>query len=70
MDIKEKSKDNIKARLDMEQMCDRPKLMMKTPAPSKIWRRGPADYILKRTDRKEVLEWIKALRFPMGTQRI
>jgi len=35
MDIKEKSKDNIKARLDMEQMCDRPKLVMKTPAPGK-----------------------------------
>jgi hypothetical protein len=66
MDIKEKSKDNVKARLDMEQMCDRAKLVMKTPAPGKNWRRGPADYILKRTDRKEVLEWIKALRFPDG----
>jgi hypothetical protein len=64
MDIKEKSKDNVKTRLDVEQMCDRPKLVMKTLAPGKNWRRGPADYILKRADRKEVLEWIKGLRFP------
>ena len=56
MDIKEKSKDNIKARLDVEKMCDRPKLVMKTPAPGKRWKRGPADYILKRGNRKEILQ--------------
>jgi hypothetical protein len=66
MDIKEKSKDNVKARLDIEMMCDRPKLIMKTPAPGKIWKKGPADYILKRNDRKEILEWIKTLMFPDG----
>jgi hypothetical protein len=66
MDIKEKSKDNVKARLDVEEICDRPKYVMKTPAPGKSWRRGPADYILKRGDRKEVLEWIKTLMFPDG----
>jgi hypothetical protein len=47
MDIKQKSKDNVKTRLDVEAICDRPKLVMKTPAPSKSWRRGPTDYILK-----------------------
>jgi hypothetical protein len=47
MDIKQKSKDNVKARLDVEAICDRPKLVMKTPAPGKSWRRGSADYILK-----------------------
>jgi uncharacterized Zn finger protein (UPF0148 family) len=65
MDMK-KSKDNVKARLDVEKMCDRPKLVMKTPAPGKRWRRGPADYILKRADRKEVLQWMKTLSFPDG----
>jgi hypothetical protein len=53
MDIKQKSKDNVKARLDMEAICDRPKLVMMPPAPGKTWRRGPSDYILKRaTGRK------------------
>jgi hypothetical protein len=64
MDIKQKSKDNVKARLDVEVICDRPKLVMRTPVPGKNWRRGPADYILKRSDRKEVLEWMKTLLFP------
>ncbi|XP_066333443.1 uncharacterized protein [Miscanthus floridulus] len=66
MDIKEKSKDNVKARLDVEKMCDRPKLVMKTPAPGKRWKRDSDDYILKRGNRKEVLQWIKTLMFPDG----
>jgi hypothetical protein len=59
MDIKEKSKDNVKARLDVEEICDRPKYVMKPPADGKKWKRGLADYILKRDYRKKVLEWIK-----------
>jgi hypothetical protein len=66
MDIGKKSKDNVKARLDIETIFDRPKLVIKTPVPDKRWKRGPADYILKRPDRKEVLQWIKTLRFPDG----
>ncbi|XP_066334207.1 uncharacterized protein [Miscanthus floridulus] len=66
MDIGKKSKDNVKARLDVEKICDRPKLVMKTPAPGKRWKRGLADYILKRADRKEVLQWMKTLQFPDG----
>jgi hypothetical protein len=66
MDIKQKSKDNVKARLDVEVIYDRPKLVMKNLAPGKSWRRGPADYILKRGDRTEVLRWIKMLMFPDG----
>jgi hypothetical protein len=48
----------------VEAICDRPKLVMKTPALGKSWRRGPADYILKRGDRTKVLQWIKMLMFP------
>jgi len=66
MDVGKKSKDNVKARLDLEMICDRPNLVMKTPAPGRKWKRGPADYILKRADRKEVLQWIKTLKFPDG----
>jgi hypothetical protein len=35
MDTGKKSKDNVKARLDIETMCDRPKFVMRTPAPGK-----------------------------------
>jgi hypothetical protein len=37
MDIPNKSKDNVKARLDLTTMCDRPKQVMKPPAPGKKW---------------------------------
>jgi hypothetical protein len=40
--------------------------VIKTPASGKRWKKGPADYILKRPHRKEVLEWMKTLRFPDG----
>jgi hypothetical protein len=40
MDTGKKSKDNIKARLDIEMICDRPNLVMKTPVDGKRWKRG------------------------------
>jgi hypothetical protein len=66
MDTGKKSKDNVKARLDIETICDRPKLVMKTPADGKRWKKGMADYVLKREYRKEVLQWMKMLKFPDG----
>jgi hypothetical protein len=66
MDIGKKSKDNVKARLDIETICDRPNLVMKTPMPGKRWKKGPTDYILKRAHMKDVLEWMKTLKFPNG----
>jgi hypothetical protein len=66
MDTSKKSKDNVKARLDIEMICDRPKLVMKTPADGKRWKKGPTDYVLKREYRKEVLQWMKMLKFPDG----
>jgi hypothetical protein len=55
MDIPDKSKDNIKARLDLVMMCDRPKQVMKPPVPGKKWRRTPVDFVLEKDQRKEVL---------------
>jgi len=55
MDIPDKSKDNVKARLDLATMCDRPKQVMKPPTPGKKWRRTPVDFVLKKDQRKEVL---------------
>ena len=66
MDILDNTKDNVKARLDLTTLCDRPKLVMKPPAPGKKWKRPHADFVLKKDERKEVLRWIQMLMFPDG----
>jgi hypothetical protein len=66
MDIKEKSKDNVKARLDLEMLCDRPKQVIPKAVPGKTWNRPKADFILNRVQRKEVPDWMQKLMFPDG----
>jgi hypothetical protein len=66
MGIHNKSKDNVKARLDLTALCDRPNQEMKLPSGGNTWRRPKADFILRRAQRKEVLVWIKMLMFPDG----
>jgi hypothetical protein len=66
MDIPNKSKDNIKARVDLAALCDRPNQEMKSPSDGKTWRRPMADFVLSRAQRKEVLQWIKMLMFLDG----
>jgi hypothetical protein len=66
MDIPDKSKDNIKARVDLATLYDRPNQEMKPPSGGKTWRRPKADFILSRAQRKEVLQWIKMLMFHDG----
>ena len=66
MDIPEKSKDNVKARLDLEMLCDRPKQVILKAVPGKTWKRPKADFVLSREQRKEVLEWMQKLMFPNG----
>jgi hypothetical protein len=65
MDI-DKSKDNVKARVDLAMLCDRPNLEMKPPIGHKNWSRLKTDYVLSRPQRREVLEWFKTLMFPDG----
>jgi hypothetical protein len=66
MDILDKSKDNVKASVDLAALCDRPNLEMKLPSGKKTWRRPKADFVLSRAQRKEVLQWIKMLMFLDG----
>jgi hypothetical protein len=66
MDILDKSKDNVKARVDLTALCDRPNQEMKPPSGGKTWIRPKADFVLSRAQRKEVLQWIKMLMFPDG----
>ena len=62
----EKSKDSTKARVDLQTLCDRPKLHMQPPTSGKNWKKPKAEYVLARDERREVLEWIQTLMFPDG----
>jgi hypothetical protein len=62
----EKSKDNPKARVDIATLCDRPNLQMRPPEGRKKIRRHKAYYVLSIEQRREVLKWMKTLRFPDG----
>jgi hypothetical protein len=48
MGIHNKSKDNVKARLDLTALCDRPNQEMKLPSGGNTWRRPKADFVLRR----------------------
>ena len=66
MDIPDKTKDNVKARVDQARLCNRPKLDMAPPGGRKSWRKPKVDFVLTRAKRREVLEWFQMLIFPDG----
>jgi hypothetical protein len=56
-------KDNVNARKDLADLCDHPNMEDKPNARGNP-RRTKAPYCLKPTERKEVLRWLKTLKFP------
>jgi hypothetical protein len=66
MEISDKTKDNVKARLDQASIRDRPKYNIPPPKPGKQWKKPPAPNVLTRPQRKEVLQWFQTLMFPDG----
>jgi hypothetical protein len=63
LDVTSFMKDDVNARKDLAALCDRPSLEAKLNARGKL-RRPKASYCLKPTERKEVLRWLKTLKFP------
>jgi hypothetical protein len=61
MSFMDKTKDNQKARKDLALICNRPSLELKSRGGKP---RGP--FCLKSRDRKEVLIWLKNLKFSDG----
>ena len=55
MDISDKMKDNVKARVDLAMLCDRPRYEMRTPGPGRKWKKTQADFVLTRAQKKEAL---------------
>jgi hypothetical protein len=64
----EKTKDNTKARIDQEKLCDRPNLNMRPPEGArKMWTKRHAPFCLTKGDKTEVFHWMKkSLFFPDG----
>ena len=61
MDFLDKTKDNVKARADLGDICNRPTLMLRENEG-----RPCAEFSLKPTERREVMHWMKDLKFPDG----
>jgi hypothetical protein len=55
------TKDNINARKDLDALCDHPSLEAKPNAREKLSR--PKARCLKSIERREVLRWLKTLKF-------
>jgi hypothetical protein len=68
LNIPGKSKDNVKARVDVEKLCDRKRLHMQPPdRHRKNWFKPNADFCLDSLQKKEAFKWLKyVVMFPDG----
>jgi hypothetical protein len=62
-DITSFSKDNINTRKDLAALCNCPSLEAKKNAKGNL-KRPHAPYCLEPAKRKEILRWLKKLKFP------
>jgi hypothetical protein len=62
-DFTGQTKDNIKARRDLAELCDRPHLELRQN-PSGYESRPRALYCLMLKEREEIFQWLKKLKFP------
>jgi hypothetical protein len=63
LDVTIFTKDNMNVRKDSSALCDHPLLEAKTNAKENL-SRPKAPYCLKLIERKEILKWLKTLKFP------
>jgi hypothetical protein len=62
-DITGFSKDNANGRIDLADLCNHHSMEPKINAKENL-KRTPAPYCLKSAERKEILRWLKKLKFP------
>lgn len=65
MDIKDKTKDNLNARMDMRDLCRRRDLELVDLGDGKF-NKPKAEYTLSASQRRAVCEWLLQLRLPDG----
>ncbi|KAL0423241.1 UNVERIFIED_CONTAM: hypothetical protein Sradi_0858900 [Sesamum radiatum] len=63
MDIKGKTKDNLNARKDLKNLCNRPELEVDERRPDSMLK---ASYTLTMEQKKKISKWVRRLRFPDG----
>jgi hypothetical protein len=65
LDIRDKTKDNIKARLDIAKYCDRSKLHL-TKDLRGVWKKPKANFCVGKDDLVIILKWFKEVKFSDG----
>jgi hypothetical protein len=65
LDIPDKTKDNVRARQDLAEICDRPLLHLELKANGK-WHKPRAPFVIDRDDKIIILKWFQELKFPDG----
>jgi hypothetical protein len=63
LDVTGFMKDNMNARKDLADLCDHPSLEARANARGNLTRPW-APYYLVSKDRREILKWLKTLKFP------
>ncbi|XP_011004861.1 PREDICTED: uncharacterized protein LOC105111246, partial [Populus euphratica] len=65
MDCPNRSKDNLKARLDIQLYCKKPNLHLQQDMSGRVYK-PKGTYCLHKKQQQEVLSWMKELSFPDG----
>lgn len=65
MDVKDKTKDNVNARLDMERYCRRSELHIHELANGKFFK-TKAKYTFTLEEKRRIADWFKNLKMPDG----
>jgi len=65
MDIKDKTKDNVKARMDLKVYCRRRELELQDQSNGKVIK-PKAKYVLSKDQQNSVYKWVTELKMPDG----
>ncbi|XP_070040133.1 uncharacterized protein [Nicotiana tomentosiformis] len=65
MDIKGKTKDNPKVRMDLQEYCMRPELYLQTANNGKVFK-PKASYTFTLEERRHICDWVTKLKMPEG----
>jgi hypothetical protein len=63
-DISNKTKDNVKARQDLELLCNQPSLHLYLQ--NGKWQKPRGPYCIHKDDKTTILNWFQELKFPDG----
>ena len=65
MDVKGKTKDNVKVMMDLKEYCRQYELKLQIVSNGKVLK-SKANYTLSREQEKTVCEWVQDLKMPNG----